>query len=93
MERAISVSDTARSTEILNLFACYVNEDLASSGINSEREGSPSRNGEMSSARISDVINEQFGEGGNTLLHVASRSSRKEIVLRLLECGADPAVK
>lgn len=70
-----------------------VNEDLASSGINSEREGSPSRNGEMSSARISDVINEQFGEGGNTLLHVASRSSRKEIVLRLLECGADPAVK
>ena len=40
-----------------------------------------------------DVINGRFGESGDTLLHVASRSSRTEIVLRLLECGADPAVK
>ena len=68
-------------------------EELASSGINNEFEDSPSRNGELSSARILDVINEQFGEGGDTLLHVASRSSRREIVLRLLECGSDPAVK
>ena len=56
-------------------------EELASSGISNEF------------ARILDVINEQFGEGGDTLLHVASRSSRREIVLRLLECGSDPAVK
>ena len=68
-------------------------EELASSGICKEFEDSPSRNGELSSARILDVINEQFGEGGETLLHVASRSSRREIVLRLLECGSDPAVK
>ena len=68
-------------------------EELASSGISNEFEDSPSRNGELSSARILDVINEQFGEGGDTLLHVASRSSRREIVLRLLECGSDPAVK
>ena len=56
-------------------------EELASSGISNEF------------ARILEVINEQFGEGGDTLLHVASRSSRREIVLRLLECGSDPAVK
>lgn len=68
-------------------------EELASSGISNEFEDSPSRNGELSSARILDVINEQFGQGGDTLLHVASRSSRREIVLRLLECGSDPAVK
>ena len=68
-------------------------EELASSGISNEFEDSPSPNGELSSARILDVINEQFGEGGDTLLHVASRSSRREIVLRLLECGSDPAVK
>ena len=68
-------------------------EELASSGISNEFEDSPSRNGELSSARILDVINEQFGEGGDTLLHVASRSSRREFVLRLLECGSDPAVK
>lgn len=68
-------------------------EELASSGISNEFEDSPSRNGELSSARILDVINERFGEGGDTLLHVASRSSRREIVLRLLECGSDPAVK
>ena len=68
-------------------------EELASSGISNEFEDSSSRNGELSSARILDVINEQFGEGGDTLLHVASRSSRREIVLRLLECGSDPAVK
>ena len=68
-------------------------EELASSGISNEFQDSPSRNGELSSARILDVINEQFGEGGDTLLHVASRSSRREIVLRLLECGSDPAVK
>lgn len=68
-------------------------EELASSGISNEFEDSPSRNGELSSARILDVINEQFGEGGDTLLHVASRSSRREIVLRLLEYGSDPAVK
>ena len=68
-------------------------EELASSGISNEFEDSPSRNGELSSARILDVINEQFGEGGDALLHVASRSSRREIVLRLLECGSDPAVK
>ena len=68
-------------------------EELASSGITNEFEDSPSQNGELFSARILDVINEQFGEGGDTLLHVASRSSRREIVLRLLECGSDPAVK
>ena len=68
-------------------------EELASSGISNEFEDSPLRDRELSSARILDVINEQFGEGGDTLLHVASRSSRREIVLRLLECGSDPTVK
>ncbi|PFX14391.1 Ankyrin repeat and zinc finger domain-containing protein 1 [Stylophora pistillata] len=92
----VHTGDDLKNDSNINGVKCTeadVNEDLASSGINSEREGSPSRNGEMSSARISDVINEQFGEGGDTLLHVAARSSRTEIVLRLLECGADPAVK
>ena len=51
------------------------------------------RNGDMSSKSVLDVINGRFGEGGDTLLHVASRSCRTDVVLMLLECGADPAVK
>ena len=48
---------------------------------------------DISSKRLLDVINRCFGEGGETLLHVASRSSRTDIVLSLLEFGANPAVK
>ena len=48
---------------------------------------------DMSSKRLLDVINGCFGEGGETLLHVASRSSRTDILLSLLEFGAHPAVK
>lgn len=46
-----------------------------------------------SSLSILEVINGRFGEGGDTLLHVASRSSQREIMLMLLRNGADPAVK
>ena len=49
--------------------------------------------GDMSSKSVLDVINGRFGEGGDTLLHVASRSSRVDVVSMLLEYGADPAVK
>ena len=55
-----------------------------------DREGSAC---DMSSKRLLDAINGCFGEGGETLLHVASRSSRTDIVLSLLEFGANPAVK
>ena len=50
-------------------------------------------NGEVSFKSVLDVINGCFGEGGDTLLHVASRSSRTDIVSMLLESGADPALK
>lgn len=46
-----------------------------------------------SSLSILEVINGRFGEGGDTLLHVACRSSQREILLMLLRNGADPAVK
>ena len=55
-----------------------------------DREGSAC---DRSSKRLLDAINGCFGEGGETLLHVASRSSRTDIVLSLLELGANPAVK
>ena len=55
-----------------------------------EQEGSA---GDMSSKKLLDVINRCFGEGGETLLHVASRYSRTAIVFSLLEFGADPSVK
>ena len=42
---------------------------------------------------ISHVLNERFGDGSDTLLHVASRSSRTDVVVMLLGIGADPAVK
>lgn len=49
--------------------------------------------GDTSSKSVLDVINGRFGEGGDTILHVASRASRTEIVSMLLESGADPAFK
>ena len=70
-----------------------INEQAASSEVENGREDIQQSNGETPAKGIGDVINGRFGESGDTLLHVASRSSRTEIVLRLLECGADPAVK
>lgn len=70
-----------------------INEQAASSEVKTGREDVQQSNGETPAKGIVDVINGRFGESGDTLLHVASRSSRTEIVLRLLECGADPAVK
>ena len=70
-----------------------INEQAASSEVENGREDIQQSNGETPAKGIVDVINGRFGESGDTLLHVASRSSRTEIVLRLLECGADPAVK
>ena len=71
----------------------HINEQAASSEIENGREDIQQSNGETPAKGIVDVINGRFGESGDTLLHVASRSSRTEIVLRLMECGADPAVK
>lgn len=70
-----------------------INELAPSSEVENGREDIQQSNGETPAKGIVDVINGRFGESGDTLLHVASRSSRTEIVLRLLECGADPAVK
>ena len=70
-----------------------INEQAASSEVETGREDIQQSNGETPAKGIVDVINGRFGESGDTLLHVASRSSRTEIVLRLMECGADPAVK
>ena len=70
-----------------------ISEQAASLEVSNRRGDIQQSNGELPSKRIADVISGRFGEGGDTLLHVASRSSRTEIVLRLLECGADPAVK
>ena len=70
-----------------------ISEQAASLEVTNGRGDVQQSNGELPSKRIADVISGRFGEGGDTLLHVASRSSRTEIMLRLLECGADPAVK
>lgn len=70
-----------------------INEQVASLEAGNEFEAAQQSNAEISSRRIEDVINGRYGEGGDTLLHVASRSSRTEILLSLLESGADPAVK
>lgn len=70
-----------------------VNEQSDNSEVKNGRKDVQQSDGETPAKDIVDVLNGRFGEGGDTLLHVASRSSRTEIVLRLLECGADPAVK
>lgn len=70
-----------------------VNETADNSEVKNGRGDVQQNDGETPAKGIVDVINGRFGESGDTLLHVASRSSRTEIVLRLLECGADPAVK
>lgn len=81
-----NINENAKSARI------NMNEQSASSEVKIRREDLQ-QSGETPSKGIVDVINGRFGENGDTLLHVASRSSRTEIVLRLLECGADPAVK
>ena len=70
-----------------------VNEQSDNSEAKNGRGDVQQSEGETPAKGIVDVIDGRFGESGDTLLHVASRSSRTEIVLRLLECGADPAVK
>lgn len=70
-----------------------VNEQTDNSAVKNGRGDVQHNDGETPAKCIVDVINGRFDESGDTLLHVASRSSRTEIVLRLLECGADPAVK
>lgn len=70
-----------------------VNEQSDNSEVKNGRGDVQHSDGETPAKGIVDVINGRFGESGETLLHVASRSSRTEIVLSLLECGADPAVK
>ena len=70
-----------------------INEQAASSEVENGREDIQQSSGETPANGVVDVINGRFGESGDTLLHVASRSSRTEIVLKLLEFGADPAVK
>ncbi|XP_078375747.1 LOW QUALITY PROTEIN: tRNA endonuclease ANKZF1-like [Oculina patagonica] len=81
------IKEDAKSTKVTS------NEQASSLEVTNGCGAVQQSNGEIPSKRIEDVINGRNGEGGDTLLHVASRSSRTEIVLRLLECGADPAVK
>ena len=50
-------------------------------------------NGDNSPIIIAELINGRYGELGETLLHGASRFSQTEILLMLLNNGADPAVK
>ena len=50
-------------------------------------------NGDNSPVIIAELINGRYGELGETLLHGASRFSQTEILLMLLNHGADPAVK
>jgi len=100
----VNISDCERREDNLNVndsnfdensepSRINVNEQAADSGVKNERKDVQQSDGETAAKGIVDVINGRFGESGDTLLHVASRSSRTEIVLRLLECGADPAVK
>ena len=42
---------------------------------------------------ISDILNKPFGDQEKTLLHVAAAQSQKPIIYKLLEAGADPAIK
>ena len=42
---------------------------------------------------LSQYLSHPFGQQMNTMLHVAARSGHREIVKKLLENGADPAVR
>ena len=42
---------------------------------------------------ITEILNKPFGDQENTLLHIAATESHKPIIYRLLEAGADPAIK
>ena len=77
----VSTSDSLRIDNAIN-------DNEGCSGI--EENG---RNGDNSPMIIAELINERYGELGETLLHGASRFSQTEILLMLLNHGADPAVK
>ena len=42
---------------------------------------------------ITEILNKPFGNQENTFLHIAATESHKPIIYRLLEAGADPAIK
>lgn len=77
----VSASDSLRIDNAIN-------DNEGCSGI--EENG---RNGDNSPMIIAELINGRYGELGETLLHGASRFSQTEILLMLLNHGADPAVK
>ena len=42
---------------------------------------------------LAETLNKSFGDQERTLLHIAATQSHKVIIQRLLEAGADPAIK
>ena len=42
---------------------------------------------------LEQLLNHQFGESRTTALHLAARHSHKNIILTLLQHGADPSVR
>ena len=44
-------------------------------------------------ANTTEILNKPFGNQERTLLHIAATESHKPIISRLLEAGADPAMK
>lgn len=77
----VSTSDSLRIDNAIN-------DNEGCSGIEEN-----DRNGDNSPRIIAELINGRYGELGETLLHAASRFSQTEILLMLLDNGADPAVK
>ena len=43
--------------------------------------------------KTTEILNKPFGHQERTLLHIAATESHKPIISRLLEAGADPAIK
>ena len=43
--------------------------------------------------KTTEILNKPFGHQERTLLHIAATESHKPIIYRLLEAGADPAIK
>ena len=106
---ACKTSDVAMLNEVLDslsdsqhlsvdqCFSSYANSTFEKEDLAPEKDNSLTLEADnsitLAQANMTKLLSSPLDKSGETLLHVASRGGDKAIILKLLECGADPAIK